>query len=244
MALPPTIPTSFVPHSAGGSAQRFRSDYTGLFGYFAYGVLGITLLLAIGVFSYSQILLTQQKTKDKAVEDAVAKIQESTVVGFLRLRDRLDRGQDLLTNHIAYSGFFSALQNVLPLNVRFTTLHLTSDTTGVAKVEGAGVAKTFNALAVVSANFASDGRFKDAIFSKIGINKDNSVSFALSATIDKKVLAFSPGAAVPNSVLPSSPVVPGPPLELSAPSAPISTTTATSTTRTTRTTIATTTRTL
>ena len=39
-------------------------------------------------------------------------------------------------------------------------------------MEGAGVARSFNALAAASAAFAADGRIKDAIFSNININRD------------------------------------------------------------------------
>ena len=59
-------------------------------------------------------------------------------------------------------------------------------------MEGTGVAKSFNALAAASAAFAADGRIKDAIFSNININRDSSVSFALAATLDPKIIAFSP----------------------------------------------------
>ena len=57
---------------------------------------------------------------------------------------------------------------------------------------GSGTAKSFNALAVISTTFATDNRIKEAIFSNIVVNKDNSVSFALSASLDPKLVAFSP----------------------------------------------------
>ena len=82
----------------------------------------------------------------------------------------------------------------MPSTVRFTSLHLILDPTGAgtAKVEGAGTAKSFNALAATSAAFATDGSIKDAIFSSIKVNKDNSVSFLLQAMLDPKGITFSP----------------------------------------------------
>jgi hypothetical protein len=233
MALPPTIPTSFVPHSTGGSAQRFRSDLTGVFGYFAYGILGIALLLAVGVFFYGQILKSEQTTKDAAVAEAEKAIDPATVVGFLRLRDRLDRGLDLLKNHVAFSGLFTTLETLLPTNVRFSSLHVALDSANVATIEGSGIAKSFNALAAVSTIFGTDKRIKDAIFSKISINKDNTVSFGLTAKLDPSLIVFTPNAAVPSSVLPGSPEVPAP---------PFLPTTSTSTSATTTTVVASTTR--
>ncbi|MDP2651626.1 MAG: hypothetical protein Q8O94_00630, partial [bacterium] len=109
------------------------------------------------------------------------------------LRDRLNAGGILLANHPAFSGFFTALGTLLPTTVRFTSLNLSVDNKGTVRFEGSGVAKSFNALAAASTAFAQDGRIKDAIFSNIVVSpRDNSVSFALAAAIDPKLVAFSP----------------------------------------------------
>ncbi len=191
MALPPTIPTSFVPHSSS-APRRFRSDFSGAFGFFAYGVLGIVILLALGVFLYGRILAADKISKDKALAVAEATIDSKAVEDFVRLRDRLLSNKALLNNHVAFSGFFATLERILPSTVRFTALRLSLDATGIARVSGAGVAKNFNALAAASTAFASDGRVKDAIFSSISVNKDSSVTFALTATLDPNLIAFSP----------------------------------------------------
>lgn len=191
MALPPTIPTSFVPHSTA-VPQKFRSDFTGAFGFFAYAVFGIVFLLALGVFLYGRILASNQSSKDAALAEQVKNIDQTTVENFIRLRDRLVSSGALLAKHAAFSEFFSSLEKILPSTVRFTTLRLSIDSTGVPEIEGSGVAKNFNALAAASTAFAKDGRIKDAIFSNIDIGKDSSVSFSLAATLDQKMVVFSP----------------------------------------------------
>jgi len=81
----------------------------------------------------------------------------------------------------------------MPSTIRFSSLHLSIDDTGTATLGGTGIAKNFNALAATSMVFAQDGRIKDAIFSNIAINaKDSSVSFTLAATLDPKLIVFSP----------------------------------------------------
>lgn len=192
MALLPTIPTSFVPHTASVERRSVRTDLGSAFGYLAYGVLGIVFLIAIGVFFYGRILDANKATKDAALAKAEAAIDPATIGSFVQLRDRLNSGQTLLNNHVAASGFFSVLQSILPATVRFTSLHIAIDTGGATKVEGSGVSKSFNALSVASGKFASDGRIKDVIFSKMSINKDSSVSFGFSATLDPKLILFSP----------------------------------------------------
>lgn len=205
MALPPTIPTSFVPHAAGAAPQKFRSDFGGAFGFFAYGVLGIVFLLALGVFSYDRLLVADRAAKDTALAKAVDSIDQPTVESFVRLRNRLNQSETLLKKHVAFSNFFGVLETLLPGSVRFSTLHIALDSTGVAKIDAAGTAKSFNALASASTAFAADGRIKDAIFSKISINKDNSVNFGLTASLDPKLMAFSPNAALSGASVPAAP---------------------------------------
>lgn len=203
MALPPTIPTSFVPHAASAVQRRFRTDLTGAFGFFAYAVLAITVALALGVFLYGRILASSLSAKEVALKEAQQKIELATVENFVRLRNRLSSSETMLEKHIAFSGFFAALEKALPTTVRFVTLTLTVNDTGAAKIEGTGVAKSFNALAAASNAFANGGYLKDAIFSDISVNKNSSVSFALSATLDPKLIVFTPdttaSAAVPAS---------------------------------------------
>ena len=193
MALPPTLPTSFVPHSVSATPRRFRTDLTSAFGFFSYMILAIVFALAIGVFFYGRILSAEQFTKDAALTKAESSIDPETVDSFVRLRDRLASGETLLVSHTAFSGFFSSLGTIMPATIRFSSLHLSISDSGAIKIEGSGTAKSFNALAAVSTAFAHDGRIKDAIFSNITINaKDNSVSFELAATLDPKAVTFSP----------------------------------------------------
>lgn len=189
MALPPTLPTSFVPPAASSAVSAYRSD---IFNIFAYAILGVIFALAIGVFLYGRLLSSELSSKENLLREAEAAIDPATVDSFVRLRNRLTSGEALLGGHIAFSGFFTSLENLLPASVRFSSMHLSIDSAGAPKVDGAGSAKSFNALAAASAAFAADGRIKDAIFSNITINRDGSVSFALSAVLDPKLTAFTP----------------------------------------------------
>ena len=203
--MPPTMPTSFVPHSASNEPRKFRADFGGLFSVASYIVFVIVFGLAIGVFFYGRILATNQSAKDATLSKVESSIDPSTVTNFVRLRDRLTASETLLANHIAFSGFFTLFGTLVPTTVRFNSLHLSINDDGTVSVTGGGVAKNFNALAVASTAFANDNRIKNAIFSDIGIDaKDGSVSFTLTATLDPTVVAFSPST----SALPTMPSTP------------------------------------
>jgi len=185
---------------ASTEPRNARFDLGGALGFVAYAILVIVLALAAGVFFYDRVLTASEASKQAELATARQGISLATVEGFVHLRDRLKSSQTLLTNHIAFSGFFSAIKTLLPATVRFTSLHVAIDATGATKVEGSGVSKSFNALSVASGAFAADGRIKDVIFSKMIINKDRSVSFQFAATLDPKLTAFSPSAPVPSAV--------------------------------------------
>jgi len=194
MALPPTIPTSFVPRPT--SVRQYRTDFTNAFGFVMYAILGIVFVLALGVFFYGKLLATEESGKAAQLKIAKDNIDTATIEHYVRLNNRLKQGGTLLANHVAFSNFFNVLQTLLPINVRFSTIHLSFDSHGVPKVDGSGIAKNFNALAAASEALAADSRIKDAIFSKLSVGKDNSVSFGLSATLDSKLTAFAPSAEV------------------------------------------------
>ncbi|MDO8408109.1 MAG: hypothetical protein Q7S95_02640 [bacterium] len=189
MALPPTIPTSFVPHPSAASVRR-HSDLTGAFAFFGYGILGLVFILSIGAFIYSSILASEQSSKDAKLASAIASIDSSTVVDFVHLRDRLTSSKKLLDAHVAMSNFFSALGVLMPNTVGFTAMHLLESDAGQVTVNANGLAKSFNALAATSDALTADGRIKDAIFSDIRV-KGNAVTFTLSATLDHSLVAFA-----------------------------------------------------
>jgi Tfp pilus assembly protein PilN len=191
MALPSTIPTSFVPRST--AQHRLGSgDFSGVFDFLSYLVLVVVFVLSIGVFVYGRVLTAQLETKNAELDKAEKAIDPETIQSFVQLRDRLAISEGLLKNHVQFSSFFTALESLLPANVRLVSLHMATDDSLVTRVEGTGVAKSFNALAAASSAFASDGRIKDVIFSAITINQDTSVSFSISAKLDQKIVTYAP----------------------------------------------------
>lgn len=195
MALPPTVPTSFVPHPSSAAGRR-RSDIGGAFAFFGYGVLALVVALGIAAFIYSRILIAEKNATDAELQERVAAIDPATIAEFVHLRDRLSYGQTLLNEHVALTGFFEVLISVMPSGVRFNDLHILVRDDGVPALEATGIAASFNALAATSDLFAADGRIKDAIFSGISV-EGNAVTFTLSANIDPTLVAFTSAPPAP-----------------------------------------------
>jgi Tfp pilus assembly protein PilN len=177
---------------------------------------GLMIAVAIGTFAYSRVLQGTLAKKQAQLAAAQQKVDENTIEDFIRLRDRLSSGKDLLSNHIVLSQLFDALESITLQNVRFETLKITVAGDRSAKFEITGTAKNFNALAAQSNAFASNKLIKRAIFSGITLSKDNLVTFTLDADIDTKLIIEDPARSVSSqTVLPAS----GAPAPASLPSA-------------------------
>jgi hypothetical protein len=157
----------------------------------SFVIAGIVILMAVGVFAYGKFLRNTADQKAVALEDAQRKVNQDTVEGFLRLKNRLVSAENILTEHVALSQFFTVLENLTLESVRFSSLGITINPDHGADIKMTGTAKDFNALAAQSAAFAGDKRIKQAIFSGINSTKDG-VTFSVAAKLDPRLVILPP----------------------------------------------------
>lgn len=212
MAIPPTIPTSFVPKQPVTTGMRRPQSGVNVFLIIAGIVLGVAALGAGGVFGYKLYLENVRNAKAAELQRAQDAINEDTIEGFVRLRNRLESASTLLNQHVYTSQFFDVLETRTLQSVRFSSLTLSVLDDRSAEIQMEGVARSFNALAAQSEAFASEKRIKRAIFSSITVNTTGSVSFELTAELDPKLVLASdatPVTPLPESTLPAQvPVAP------------------------------------
>ena len=146
MALPPTIPTSFVPHMGSASPSRARLEPVVFLNVLAYILLGIVCVLALGIFAYERILTSSHTSKEAELSMVQATIDSATIEGFVRLHNRLESSRSLLAAHPAFSKIFSSFEKTLPMKTRFTSLTFAVQEDGTALINGTGIAQSFNVL--------------------------------------------------------------------------------------------------
>lgn len=195
MAVPPTIPTSFVPKQPLDGKRRAYSGTNYLL-LVSLGVFGLAVLASGFVFGYEYYLKSVKSARASELAAATAAINENTVEEFVRLRDRFISARELLNQHVTLSRFFSLLESITITNVRFTSLELSVEN-DVTRIEMEGVARSFNALAAQSAKFAAQKDIRRAIFSDISINQNGSVSFILTAELDPDLIRMVPPVVAP-----------------------------------------------
>lgn len=220
MALPPSIPTSFVPKMPVNTGVHKRGSGLNPFLALAYIILGLVTLAAAGVFAYQFYLEGVAKKKANDVAIAQQSIHQATVTEFIRLRDRFTTAKGILNQHIALSQFFNVLENLTLQGVTFKRLSITVHDDRATDITLGGTARSFNTLAAQSAAFASDKRIKRAIFSGITAADaagGGGINFEVRAELDPTLVVEQ---ALVNSPLPQAP----------APSAPVATTSTATTT--------------
>lgn len=196
MALPPTIPTSFVPKQAV-VARRSVSGFNP-FLLVAYIIFFVWIAVGVLVFSYKWYLTKSAAQKKEALVTAQNNIDQASLTDFIRLRDRFTISKETLDKHVTLSQFFDKIEGITIQNAHFTNLKLTVLDNRTAKLEMTGTARNFNALAAQSSAFTTDKDIRKAIFSGFVIDsKDGSVTFQISAEVEQTLITQLASAAQP-----------------------------------------------
>jgi len=199
MALPPTIPTSFVPKQPVAPTKRSKSG-TNILMIIAGVVTGVSILAAAMVFAFEFYLKSARDAKSAELQQAQQAVNIDTVEDFIRLRNRLSAVETLLNQHVLLSEFFDVLETRTLQSVRFSGVSISVAADRSAEIEMEGVARTFNALAAQSTQFAAEKQIKRAIFSDIAVNPNGTVAFSLTATLDPRLITSGevlPGISEP-----------------------------------------------
>lgn len=210
MALPPTIPTSFVPKQPVATQARRKRAPLGIFYYGALFLVGVAVVGAGLTFGYSTYLNSLRDARKASLASAEDNINKAEVEEFIRLRDRIQASESLLNQHVVISRFFDVLEETTLKNVRFQSLIASVGNDRVTKIEMRGIARSFNALAAESSAFAAEKRIKRAIFSNISADKNGVVTFTLKAELDSKLVTLSGDARVQENTQTPNVVNPAP----------------------------------
>lgn len=181
--------------------MRRMESGTSAFVRLGVALLIVSLLASAAAFGYTYYLKGVRAEKIEALKAEQSKVSDTTVEGFIRLRNRLSVAQDILNSHVMTSQLFDELELRTLADVRFSGFDYVTDPDGSITITMDGTARTFNALAAQSAVFAEEGsRIRRAIFSDISTDDKTGVSFSLTAIVDPALVAI-PATAPPGWVV-------------------------------------------
>lgn len=200
-----------MPKQPVRATGRFQKSGGDTFLIVSFAILGIAVLACAAVFGYQQFLAGLRESKGNQVEEARKDVDSAAVESFIRLRTRFSAAEAILNERIAATAFFDVLENMTLQTVRFDSLDYKVIEDGSGEITMSGKARTFNALAAQSAEFAKEKRIKSAIFSGIGVDENTgAVSFSLTADLDREMLLLAadqmPAAPAPIEAATTTPL--------------------------------------
>lgn len=184
------IPTSFVPLPPRSSQKRQRRlDFSGAFGFVAFGIFALVSFVALSVFLYQMYLQHNLALVKKDTQTTQQSFNTAPIQKIAILNNQLLAAQGLLDNHVTLSRFLDALSVNTPKNVRFTSLKIiVNKKTKATSMQADGVARDFTTLVVESRTLKSNKDLSNISFSNITIdNKTGDIKFTVSGTISKKL---------------------------------------------------------
>lgn len=205
MALPPTVPTSFVPKQPVQTTRRASRSGTNLFTFASLALVAIALVGSALTFGYQKFLESSRDRKAEELAAAEATISRASIEEFIRLRNRLSAADGILDQHTALTQYLDVLETSTLESVSFDSLALSIEADRTAKLEMKGSARSFNALAVQSATFAAEKRIKRAIFSDISTTDAGLVGFSLTAELSPDLVIWNGVVAPPAEAATTTP---------------------------------------
>ena len=203
MAISPSIPTSFVPKQPlPGETRGFKKHGNDIFLILSFIILLSMVGIATGIFFYSNYLTKKADVEAQQIIDDQKTVNQDTVNQFLTLRNRLDAATTVANKHIALSQFLNFLETVTVQNVHFTGIDIKVNDDESATLSVTGQAANFNALEAQANLFSTQQYIKNATFSNFQLNKDNTVTFAASATLDPTIVIENAKTPVSDQIVP------------------------------------------
>lgn len=186
------LSNSFIPQDAT-STQASRTRRGGgmqdLFTLLSIVLFIASVALAVAVFLYAQYLNAQSNLKAGEIQQAQQSFNSSLIDQIERLSDRIKSSEAILSQHLAPTAFFEALNQSTLQTISFQTLDLDATDPSNINIKMTGVAQSMNSIAYQADLFSQNGVITDPIFSGIDREADG-VHFDLMATIDPSAINY------------------------------------------------------
>ncbi len=184
---------SFIPKRSLGRAVRRPAPF-GFFMVFAVAVLLVTALFLGVAYGYRSVLSREisnpctdpsasGSTTGCGLEERIERLRgdlaESTINEIKRFDTKLNRARDLFAAHNTLLPFLALLEDLTLHTIAFNSLTFNGDTINLA-----GLAKSYESIALQSEELAKNKIVKKFVFSDFTSPSDRGVPFRLTMVID------------------------------------------------------------
>lgn len=183
--------TSFIPkQNMARAVQPSRSSNISVLYIIGVAVFIIVIALGAGVYLYNQNLRADLTQLDSEIADRKASFELGKIDEVRLFSRRVTTAKNLLGGHVAFTQFFTILEeNTMP-NVAFKNLSYQL-IPGGARVSLQGIADGFSAVALQSDTFLAQPELSGHVFSNFKLKENGFVEFSYEATVAKTAILYS-----------------------------------------------------
>ena len=184
--------TSFIPKKPIVESQPTDSGVS-LFLLLSVIVFIVTIALAGGVWLWKGSLVKQIEKDRIDLVAARNSYEEGTINDLVRLNDRIEESQNLLSKHLAVTPVFALLEENIIKNVQLKTMKFSYAGVDKIKIDLTGTARNYDALSNQSDAFGDlsvKGILSEPVVSDFMLNPDGSVSFNFNALVSAELVSY------------------------------------------------------
>lgn len=199
------IQSSFIPHDAG-QPEKLRARGTGGLAdlLLVLGIVALAASAALGgaVFLYQQYVNSVASSDVAQLQRAKQQFEPALVQQLIRLDDRMQASESILTAHIAPSAFFDVLDQVTVKTISYSSLSFEATDPRQIQIKMQGVAQSVNSIAFQDDLMSQSGVFTNPIFSNIDRQNDG-VHFNVTALVNPAAINYAQLAGAGAATLPA-----------------------------------------
>lgn len=191
--MEPNFQTSFIPKKPiveqRASLSRSTISLSSIIVIFIF----FAVLVGTGsLYFYKSFLVKQKQSMEEGLQLAKDRFEPSKIVQLQVLDRRLRASNEVLSNHVAISPIFKALQDITMKTISYNkfTYSLSTEDNPKISVKMSGVAIGYRSIALQSDLFNENKYFIDPIFSNLSLDDDGNVLFDLDFVVDPNFIDY------------------------------------------------------
>ena len=184
--------TSFIPKKPIIKERAISSRPVGVLLIASLLILFTVLLATGGLYFYKGIVTKNIADMENTLNLAKNRFEPSQITKLQVLDKRLRASSEILSEHIAITPIFNALEQLTMKTVRFTkfSYDLGTDKNATVDIKMSGQAIGYRSIALQSDLFAKNKNLIDPIFSNLTLDNSGNVLFDLEFSVDPSFVNY------------------------------------------------------
>ncbi len=188
--MDPQLQTSFIPKKSLVETPTYSSGGS-LFNLILTTIFILSLLISGVLFFYLNFLDSKLTSSIDTLKTKEERFDTGTIEKFLRLNNRIEAANQILSHHVAVTPLFTALEGLILHSIRFVSLNFASDDSGKMLLTMTGQASGYSSIAYQSDVITKNNRcIQNPIFSNLNLDQSGNVGFSFSANVKPSLLSY------------------------------------------------------